>query len=126
MLKYIILLCFVASAAGKARQTFYITNPKTGKVLEATGECKDSENNVKISAKKAGKAQQLWYKGPKKNSIVNMGQCGKILDLDFGKCEDGRNIKTWKKTNRGSQQFQFSGATGIIYNSGMYIKLLLQ
>ena len=121
MLKYILLLCLLASSSGKSTQkTFYITNSKTGKVLEAAGKCKDKENNVKVTTKKTGNPKQLWSYGAH-DSIINMGQCGRVMDLDHGKCEAGRNIKTWRRTNGGAQKFKFSGP--IIYNTSKYLLL---
>ena len=100
---------YVKKVAAEKPTWFRIQNPNTGLYLEAElGRCDAKENNVRVADYNSEHWGQLWRLGPNK-SFENKMCTHRNLDLDWGKCEAGRNIKLWNKHAGNAQQFVFDG-----------------
>lgn len=104
------------TAAGLTNGWYHIKNTNAGKYLQVANNTGANETNVEISTGNGSSAQK-WYLENVGNGYVTLKNgLGYMLDVQYGKNEDGANIQTYSANGADAQKFKVANTS----KSGVY------
>lgn len=89
---------------------FMLRNGSSGQYLSLASEPQNGTNVVQLAAPGIDSGYAVWKTVPADNGyfyIYNMSDESKLLDVDYGKADNGTNIGIWENTASDAQLYKF-------------------
>lgn len=99
--------------------TFMLRNGNSGQYMSLANTPANGTNVVQLASPVIDSKYAVWKAVPAKDGyyyIYNMADESKLLDVDYGKANNGTNIGIWENTNSNAQLYKF-----IRQENGSYI-----